>query len=220
MKKLYFTFLCAILLMGCKSYSALEHMPYARIPSRLPSLEIEVDQQSFATVTGYSQSVGVGFGTSVFGGTSAVYSGTSVNYASKALLDISTVFKKDMYEFVDKIGEKKGKIVCRMVDGSMKPNYGMAILSGATLCVFNLFGMPFASAKGTMMIEVDFLDKDNNIVASYQSQSHKKKSYYALYYGYSDAENVALLEAFKMCLEDINQQIRYDYNNLKTHFID
>lgn len=56
--------------------------------------------------------------------------------------------------------------------------------------------------------------KYNNVVATYKSKSHKLKKYYAFYWGYKDAEGVAIAETFKQCLDDVNKQIKSDYDNL------
>jgi hypothetical protein len=35
-----------------------------------------------------------------------------------------------------------------------------------------------------------------------------------MYWGYDDAEGVAITETFKKCLDDVNKQIKGDYDNL------
>jgi hypothetical protein len=117
---------------------------------------------------------------------------------------------------ISKVGEKKGKVVCRLVTGDSDKNIGFTILSACTLCIPNLFGMPFISATTNMMVEMDFMDMNNNVVATYKSKSHKVKKYAALYWGYDDCEGVSIAETFKQCLDDINKQIKGDYENLEA----
>jgi hypothetical protein len=120
-----------------------------------------------------------------------------------------------MYDnIISKVGEKKGKVVCRLVTGDSDKNIGFTVLSACTLFIPNLFGMPFISSTTNMMVEMDFMDMNNNVVASYKSKSHKVKKYCALYWGYDDAEAVSIAETFKQCLDDVNKQIKGDYDNL------
>lgn len=219
MKKNLLAFmLVAVSLVGCRSYSALEKTPTAQLPAKLPAMELILDEQSFATVAGYEnhESTGVaitpGWG---YYSTVALTESSTRSYASADLNNIKSLYLTNMYNnIVTKIGEKKGAVVCRLVSGKDKPNYGFTILSGCLLCVPNLFGMPFASNSTTMLVELDFLDANNNVVATYQSKEHKVKKFAAMYWGYDDPSEVTIAETFKLCLEDLNTQIKSDYAQL------
>ena len=69
-----------------------------------------------------------------------------------------------------------------------------------------------------MLVEMDFLDAHGNVVATYQSKQHKVKKYAAMYWGYEDPSEVTIAETFKLCLEDLNAQIKGDYAQLSQYF--
>ena len=218
-KKLLFFAVAALAMVGCKSYSFMESTPSVDLAKKLPAMEVGLDEGSFATITGYetTESKGstfVDYSTSTnwaYGSTS----GKSVSYASTDLNNLKSLYYTNMYDnIISKVGEKKGKVVCRLVTGDSDKNIGFTILSACTLCIPNLFGMPFISATTNMMVEMDFMDMNNNVVASYKSKPHKVKEYCALYWGYEDAEAVSIAETFKQCLDDINKQIKGDYDSL------
>lgn len=211
----------AVAMVGCRSYSFMETTPSVDLAKKLPAMELNLDEQSFATVTGYattestsstlvdySRPLGIGFGVS---------ENSSVSYTSSDLNNVKSLYYTNMYDnILSKVGEKKGKVVCRLIAGDSRDNFGFTVLSAVTLCVPNLFGMPFASSKTDMIVEMDFMDINNNVVATYKSKAHKVKKYYAMYWGYKDAEGVAIAETFKQCLDDINKQIKGDYENLNA----
>ena len=218
-KKFLFLVVTAVAMVGCKSYSLMESTPSVDLAKKLPAMEVALDEGSFATVTGYESTVSSGstfvdYSTSTnwaYGSTSS----KSVSYASTDLNNLKSLYFANMYDnIISKVGEKKGKVVCRLVTGDSDKNIGFTILSACTLCIPNLFGMPFISATTNMMVEMDFMDMNNNVVASYKSKPHKVKKYCAMYWGYDDAEGVAIAETFKQCLDDVNKQIKGDYDNL------
>lgn len=222
-KNLLAILLIGISLVGCKSYSALEKTPTAQLPAKLPAMELILDEQSFATVTGYENHESTGVAVASGWGarySTVAYTGSSTkSYASSDLNNIKSLFLTNMYNnIVTKIGEKRGKVVCRLVAGKDKPNYGFTVLSSCLLFVPNLFGMPFGSNSTTMLVEMDFLDAHGNVVATYQSKQHQVKKYLAMYWGYEDPSEVTIAETFKLCLEDLNIQIKGDYAQLSQYF--
>ena len=220
-KNLLFLVLAAVAMVGCKSYSFMEQTPSVDLAKKLPAMEVALDEGSFATITGYESTVSSGstfvdYSTSTnwaYGSTSS----KSVSYASSDLNNLKSLYYTNMYDnILSKVGEKKGKVVCRLVTGDSDKNIGFTILSACTLCIPNLFGMPFISATTNMMVEMDFMDMNNNVVATYKSKPHKVKKYAALYWGYDDCEGVSIAETFKQCLDDVNKQIKGDYENLEA----
>lgn len=229
MKKLSIVLVVAFFMVGCKSYYLMENLPNVKVPTKLPVLDVVLDEQSFATVTGYSTTATststtgntspsfVGFGSNIR--TTAQSTGTSITYASKSLHNALLMYQTNMYGIINKIGEKKGKVVCRLLMADEKLGLGWTVLSGITCCALNLFGLPLWSATVSISVEIDFFDKDDNLVATYQSKGHKVKKYCAMYWGYKDAWSVAFYECFKQCLGDINAEIKSDYNNLKSIYL-
>ena len=220
-KNLVLLLIAAVGMVGCKSYSFMEQTPSIDLAKKLPAMELNLDEPSFATVTGYETTTStsntyVDYST-LTGSTYGRTKTSSVSYESTDLHNVKSLFYTNMHDnILSKIGEKKGRVVCRLVTGDSRGNYGFTILSACTLCIPNLFGMPFASNTTDMMVEMDFMDMNNNVVASYKSKSHKLKKYAALYWGYDDPSEVTIAETFKLCLDDINKQIKGDYENLNA----
>ena len=231
MKKLSIVLVVAFFMVGCKSYYLMENLPNVKVSTKLPALDVVLDEQSFATVTGYSTTATststtgstspsfVGSGSNIK--TTAQSTGTSTTYASEMLHNTSLIYQKNMFGIINKTGEKKGKVICRLVNWSSKSKG--KLLSAAfswmpMVFIFHLCGVPFYSAKGYMKIEVDFLDNNNNVVATYQSKGHEVKKYCAMYRGYKNSiiTDVCYYEAFKECLEDVNLQVKNDYDNLNS----
>lgn len=230
MKKLSIVLVVAFFMVGCKSYYLMENLPNVKVSTKLPALDVVLDEQSFATVTGYSTTATststtgstspsfVGSGSNIK--TTAQSTGTSTTYASEMLHNTLLIYQKSMFEIINKVGEKKGKVVCRLVKSASKykPSKLVSAFISPMTYILNLCGVPFYSVDGYMKIEVDFLDNDNNVVATYQSKGHKVKKYCAMYWGYSNSliEDVCYYEAFKECLEDVNLQVKNDYDNLNS----
>lgn len=215
MRKIVFLIL-ATCLFSCRSYHALEKTPQIYVQEKLPTLDFILDEQSFATVTGYSKTTGatsyVSNNNMVVG--LGVASTEQTQYASAELNNIKSLYIKNMSQICNTIGEKKGSVVCRLFYGTQKDNYGMCVLSAFTLCTINLLGVPFASNKAVLSVEIQFLDKNNNVIATYQSKDCKSKKYAAMYWGYSEPKEVTIPEAFKECLHDLNKQIYADMPKL------
>ena len=185
-KNLLFLVIAAVGMVGCRSYSFMETTPSVDLAKKLPAMELSLDEPSFATVTGYETTTSTSntyvdylpLTGSTYGRTKT----SSVSYESTDLHNVKSLFYTNMYDnILSKIGEKKGKVVCRLVTGDSRDNFGFTILSAFTLCIPNLFGMPFASNTSDMLVEMDFMDMNNNVVATYKSKAHKVKKYYALY---------------------------------------
>lgn len=203
--KLNLILIASLFMLGCRSYSVMENLPYITESTKLPAMDVVLDEQSFATVTGYA--------TSSYGKTS------SISYTSQALHNASLMYETNMYGIINKIGERKGKVVCRLLMADQNLGLGWTVLSGITCCALNLFGMPLGTATVSIIVEIDFLDNYDNIVATYRSKEHKEKKYYAMYWGYMNAGDAAFYECFKQCLGDINAEIKSDYNNLKSIYL-
>ncbi len=186
MRKLAFLFIMAVCMVGCKSYVALESMPDIDSQKKIPNLNLEVDNNSFAIDA----------------------------FINPSLLE--SIIVENFTSQMDRFAENRGSIQCRLVYGNHNNNsiWGMAILSGLTLTSINLLGVPCFWDITTMQIEVSFLDKDKKVLAIYKSKKNKSKQYAAFYYGYSNPETASSAEALKKCLDDVNTQIQYDYNNL------
>lgn len=187
-------------------------------------MNVVLDANSFASIVGSSTTTGADLGAGVampVGGVGGLMLATgsstvvATTYSSAALRDIETLYRYNAYNnLIEREGPARGKMVCRLIDGNASFGAGFTILSGLTLCTINLLGIPFGSYSTKMLVQVDIYDENENHVAQYTSSLNKSKKWFAMYWGYSDAERVAHCTAFKKCMEEINNQIRYDYKNL------
>ena len=214
-----------IVVNGCKSLSLSTLEPKMKNKYLLPSLSPILDVESFGSVfgliktTGYgsvggvSKTMGRGYGIG-YGSISM----KSTTYSNPILNDIDVIFNRDVENICHLSGTPKGSIKCRLIVGKEKiyGGAGWAVLSGFTLCIPNLFGMPIMSPKCNLQIEVTIFDNNNSVVGRYTSDFRKQKTYVALYWGYSYnnsmKRNARLI--FTGCMEDIKRQIEKDYTRL------
>jgi len=195
----------------------------------LPALEIKVDLNSFESVysVGYSTGTTAGYGTSV--STHSVVGFGSVQSSinrDPRVQDAITIFERDVKNNItNPIGEKKGYITCRIANGSAKAGcFGFSILSGFTLMIPNLLGMPFGCNKTYLDVEVEIYDLKNNLIGRYNAQGYDK-TWVAMYYGYSDfgpdksakpVARISSINAFKSAMNEIKRQIENDYSRVKA----
>ena len=223
-----FLILVAMISFGfnsCKTLDMATLSPKVKNENLLPPLNSVLDVESFGSVFGLTKTIGYGS----FGGASknigrgyAIGYGTtsmkSTTYSNPILNDIEVIFNRDVENICNLLGTPKGSMKCRVIVGEEKiyGGAGWAVLSGFTLCIPNLFGMPIASPKGNLQIEVTIFDNNNSVVGKYTSDFHKQKTYVALYWGYSYnnsmKRNARLI--FIGCMEDIKRQIAKDYDRL------
>ena len=102
-------------------------------------------------------------------------------------------------------GQKQGTIEVNCEKLHLKQNLALAGLSGGTLFILNLFGMPFTSTKIDMTLAFNILDVNGEVIDSYK-YSTQKKSAIGLYYG-KDA-SVCMVEATK----EVTKKFRDDVN--------
>lgn len=102
-------------------------------------------------------------------------------------------------------GQKQGTIEVNCEKIHLKQNLALAGLSGGTLFIFNLFGMPFTSTKIDMTLGFNILNANGDVVDTYK-YSTKVKSVMGFYYG-KDA-SVCMVEATK----DIMKKFKTDMN--------
>ena len=197
---------------SCKSLDYATLSPKMKNDKLLPPLTPTLDVASLGSVFPITQSVGSGY---VGYGTVSVYTSTHTN---PVMNDLDVIFQRDISTNIcdGLTGTAKGSINCRAVVGKERRPRTWLVISGLTLCIPNLFGMPFGSSTAELQIEVTIFDGNNNIAGRYTSDIHKQKSYMAMYWGYSESDvyrkNARFV--FTACMEDIKQQISRDYDRL------
>lgn len=126
---------------------------------------------------------------------------------------VKNIVRSEIYQnVVSSEGQKQGRIEVTCDKLILKQNLALAGLSGGTLFVFNLLGMPFTSTKIDMTLTYKVLDVNGELVETYSYSTHKK-SVLGFYYGKDAA--VCLVEATK----DITKKFRDDVNNNSAKII-
>jgi hypothetical protein len=219
MKKVIQFIIIALLASSCVS---IKQSDFHQIPKNsvlLPALETRFDLYSFESAysLGTTSGSSVGYGTAVSNSSAIVISGgTSIHSRDPRIQDAITIFDRNVKENItNPYGEKKGYIVCKMADGSSKLSIGLVVLSGLTLCIPNLFGMPFGSYKTYLDVEVEIYNMRDELIGRY-SEICSEKAWMACYWGYSDknASIKSAVDAFSCALSSINDQIVDDADRL------
>jgi hypothetical protein len=193
---------------GCRTVQYSEMSPTGALPRLLPPLETEIDMLSLESVFG---------ATITSGSVSDLGFYEDVTYANPLLRDIVTVYERDMRNIAEEYGRTRGRAVCRLVDGEVGGGgYGWVFISGITMFVPNLIGVPFATAKASMQLEMSMFDNNGLLIGRYTSEYRKGRVPVALYYGYDggDALLKVSLDVFKACMADIKKDIELDYSRL------
>ena len=227
MKKLFYLFVGLTLLSSCATIQMSDLKPYPENSSMLPALEPRVDMNSFESVysMGYSTGTTTGYGTSI---TKNSALGIAINRSSMSkdprVQDAITIFDRDVKDNItNPFGDKKGYILCKIAAGGTKTGgYGWAFLSGITLMIPNIFGMPMGFNKTSLDIEVEIYDLNEKLIGRYNAQCYDK-TWIAAYHGYSGigpdksatpAARISSIKAFKCAMNDIKSQIDKDYVRL------
>lgn len=107
---------------------------------------------------------------------------------------------------ISSAGPKQGTIEVNCEKLHMKQNLGLTALSGATLFIANIFGMPFTATKIDMTLSFKILDATGTPIDTYKYSTNKKSSL-GFYYG-KDA-SVCMVEATK----EVMKHFRDDMNS-------
>lgn len=119
---------------------------------------------------------------------------------------VKTIVRNEInHNIISSEGQKQGTIEVNCEKAYLKQNLALAGLSGGTLFVFNLLGMPFTSTKVDLAMTFNILDASGAVIESYK-YSTQKKSVLGFYYGKDAA--VCMVEAIK----EITKKFRDDVN--------
>ncbi len=170
---------------------------------------------------GYSSGTSAGYGTALSNG-SAIGVAISNSTMSKdpRVQDAITIFDRDVKNNItNPYGEKKGYILCKIAAGGSRfAGLGWGMLSGITLFVPTIFGVPFRTFKTALDVEVEIYDKNQNLIGRYNAQC-SDKTWIAMYWGYSGigpvkpaipAARISSINAFKCAMIEIKNQILKD----------
>lgn len=226
MKHLFY--LCVITLTlfsttRCKTIYLSELTPETKYGTkRLPPLVPIFDVQSFDNVfpdVSHTESSGYATGHNLRGADMAFGHGSSMTTHSKnpSINDLSVIFERDVRNNIcESSGEYSGYITCHVITGANWSPLGLWWAGYFLAGIPYIFGMPIQSSKTHLMIKIDIYDRNQNLIGSYESDYVQQKKYSALYWGYSGANGrrKTAIDAFKICMDDVKQQIASDHNKL------
>lgn len=202
---------CAIIascLAGCRTVGLAEMSPTGRLPQLLPHLEARIDVPSLEGLFG---------GMIIKGSVSDFGYYEGVLYANPFVQDLITLYDRDMRNITEEYGPLRGSAVCRVVDGDVSGGgFVLACLSGITMFIPNLLGLPFAYSKASIQLEMSIFTTQGTLAGRYTSKYNRKRVPVALYYGYgSDSGQKVTIDAFKACMTDIKIQVEADFDRLQ-----
>lgn len=212
-----------IIASSCATLNLAEFTPVVKGNILLPALEPRFDVYSAESAysIGYSRGTSAGFGTPI---TKNVIGGLAISnstiYRDPRVQDAKTFFDHDVKDNItNPFGEKKGYIVCKIVQGNTKKGYGWAVLSGLALMAPNFLGMPVGEAKTSLEVEVEIYDLSDTLIGRYHALGSDIQ-WVAMYYGYTplSASRKSGIKAFQYAMNDIKSQIVRDADRLNFDF--
>lgn len=225
MKRLYIFFTTAIIistfsfLFGCSSVPLRSLTPDGINLVALPPLEPQIDVESFETAYPLSGTIVRGsvgaFGAPALGGvvSAGSFSGVKSERKDIRLQDTAIIFERDVRNNICLTGDvSAGYAICKIAAAATNSGgLGYAFLSGCTLGLLNLCGMPAAVSKMDLDVEVELRDIHNNTIGRYQGYG-TGTAYWAAWWGYDSASftRVSNIEAFKMAMQSIKNNINRD----------
>ena len=214
------------LFSGCKSLEeSTFHYDYQN-PVLLPRLTCWIDQPSFENAYG-ANSYAVkpsddlthpyGLTETPYGkGVYEVNENTKLYTAEKRIQDACQIFVYDVNENIcDPSTRRAGNIVLRAGAIYCKNNYKWSWLSGFTLGILNVMGMPMCSNTTELEVIVEIYDLRNNLVARFNERGYAKRPM-ALYHGYYEFQRKAGDMALQDGLMKIKELINRDYDMIES----
>jgi len=223
--KILFILIAIFGLSSCAHFKLAELQPIPKNKELLPTLTPKVDIASLESAYTLGATA-----TSTYGATSTnvnkgknsanlltvgAASSTSVAIADPRIQDIISIFDKDVKDNItDAYNEPSGYMVLRIDASKKKSGMGWAVLSGMTLCIPNLLGMPIDSYTTELAITVEIYNNKDILVGKYDEIS-KNKMWTALYWSHNtDLARRTNIYAFREAMEKIKIKIENDYERL------
>jgi hypothetical protein len=232
MNKISLILVLFLVIIGCKSIRVTDLKVSSPNKQLLPGLEPQINLTSFETAysLGTTKSTGAsgGMGQGLGGGTIVgvgVSSSVSTSVKDKRIQDALIIYEREIRENITQGNEKpKGYAICKITTGQTKlGGAGWIILSGVTLMIPNIFGMPYGNYKTELEVEVEIQDSCKNTIGRYTGYGFGKATL-AAYWGYgggnghitgneSGARKSNII-AFKMAILEVKNKINADYGRL------
>ena len=115
------------------------------------------------------------------------------------------------HNVVSSEGQKQGTIEVNCEKIRLKQNLALAGISGGTLFMLNILGMPFTSTKIDMDVSFNIMNANGDVVDTYK-YSTQKKSVLGFYYG--KTADVVVVEATKEITKKFRDEVNAKSNTL------
>ena len=115
------------------------------------------------------------------------------------------------HNVVSSEGQKQGTIEVNCEKIRLKQNLALAGISGGTLFMLNILGMPFTSTKIDMDVSFNIMNANGDVVDTYK-YSTQKKSVLGFYYG--KTADVVVVEATKEITKRFRDEVNAKSNTL------
>ncbi|MCC6460701.1 MAG: hypothetical protein IT260_09555 [Saprospiraceae bacterium] len=141
---------------------------------------------------------------------------------AEPMRDVFTVLGNELSDnMLQSAGEKYGQLRFKLVYyQSNTPGWGWVIPSVLTLNLANLAGMPFLRYRIDLELQMEILDRNQQVIAQYRAPG-SGKSTVAMYYGYSgrDAYRKANLLALQDAMRAIRSKMEPDLTVLRDDLL-
>jgi hypothetical protein len=225
MKYFIYITISTFLFFSCRSIKEIDFKGGEPMPSLLPAIELRVDLNSFSKINAmYIERMPETPFEYTYSVDSSIYFST-LSY-SLTSADKIKIFEHEMLYNITEQGQSQtqGYAVFRISKGNYNQKFAWAIISGLTLMIPNLVGMPVGSVVTDLEVQIDFYDTKQKLIKKYTA-SGRGKAWIALYYGYSEMGplvtqsnvfRIAYIKAVKSAMQNIKLQIEEDYYFLST----
>ncbi|MDF7815904.1 hypothetical protein [Hymenobacter sp. YC55] len=131
--------------------------------------------------------------------------------------DVATLFERETREALTApYGDKKGFLELKVTPLTTRGS-AWFLVSGLTLFIPNAVGMPLAAWKTTVSTQLDVLDSQRRLVATYRAEG-EAKAVWGLFSAtnYAEPGRVVYLQAVRQCLEQIKTKMQPDLARLQS----
>ncbi len=196
MKKTIFL-VAAVILLGCKQLDPKLLNPTGQpLSNKLPAMESYVENNLVAIVDPNGQTIGAN------------------------PQDVKTLFDRQATEIItNPYGEKRGYLVLKVNTIKTKLSLWGGLLGMYTVTLLNVCGVPFASAKASVEVQIDIMDAKRRLIGSYRGSGYSKldQGYYSkTNYNRINLQRVAYLEAVRQGINEAMTKLTPDTERLNT----
>ncbi|UOQ69024.1 hypothetical protein [Hymenobacter volaticus] len=131
--------------------------------------------------------------------------------------DVATLFERETREALTApYGDKKGFLELKVTPLTTRGSAWL-LVSGLTLFIPNAVGMPLSAWRTTVSTQLDVLDSQRRLVATYRAEG-EAKAVWGLFSAtnYAEPGRVVYLQAVRQCLEQIKTKMQPDLARLQS----